>query len=272
MTYAGSLPQALQDQGFAILCGTCPQYLNIKFDATTTETKYDPQPSNSNDLAREFIIGVANVTSVKDLPKAIFDGIASTPRNVPESLDQDTSDNVLIDEWAHQVRIAKDPADHSKYLILKDDSYLQFLDSGTLMEYDVSNTKFNPLTVHYGTRANQRINFYINNMHSEALGINRAEVTTRQKATSAISIIDSAITYSLSEATYIGAYLQRLEYTESNVVTMDENTQGAESTIRDADMAKEMTDYTKWNVLTQSAQAMLAQANQNLSGVLSLLQ
>ena len=56
------------------------------------------------------------------------------------------------------------------------------------------------------------------------------------------------------------------------IIVSSENTQAAESTIRDADMAKEMTEYTKFNLLTQSAQAMLAQANQNASGVLSLLQ
>ena len=70
----------------------------------------------------------------------------------------------------------------------------------------------------------------------------------------------------------IGSYLQRFDYTGLNVTTMTENIMSAESVIRDADMAKEMTDYTKNNVLMQSAQSMLAQANQSLSQVLSLLQ
>ena len=85
-------------------------------------------------------------------------------------------------------------------------------------------------------------------------------------------VIDAAIDYALNESTNLGAYLQRLEHTEANVTIQEENTQGAESTIRDADMAKEMTNYTKNNVLTQAAQSMLAQANQSASGVLSLLQ
>ena len=70
----------------------------------------------------------------------------------------------------------------------------------------------------------------------------------------------------------MGAYLQRLEYTDANVTTMGENVQNSESTIRDADMAKEMTDYTKFNILTQASQSMLAQANQSSGAVLSLLQ
>lgn len=97
-------------------------------------------------------------------------------------------------------------------------------------------------------------------------------VTTKHNANISIRVLDGAIDYALDQATQIGSYLQRLEYTASNVTTMGENVQSAESTIRDADMAKEMTDYTKFNVLTQSAQIMLAQANQNSSGVLSLLQ
>ena len=97
-------------------------------------------------------------------------------------------------------------------------------------------------------------------------------VTTKKDANVAIRVLDGAIDYALNESTRMGAYLQRLDYTGSNLVTMNENVQGAESTIRDADMAKEMTDYTKANVLVQSAQAMLAQANQNSSAVLSLLQ
>jgi len=74
------------------------------------------------------------------------------------------------------------------------------------------------------------------------------------------------------QAIEIGALQNRLGYTSSNLTTASENVQASESTIRDADMAKEMTAYTKHNVLTQSAQAMLAQANQNSSAVLSLLQ
>ena len=129
-----------------------------------------------------------------------------------------------------------------------------------------------PLIVHSGSKANQATNFYINDMFCTSLGIDKATVTTRPNAKTAISIIDKAISYALDEATYIGAYLQRLEYTESNVTIANENVQNADSTIRDADMAKEMTEYTKYNVLSQAAQSILAQANQNLSSVLGLLQ
>lgn len=97
-------------------------------------------------------------------------------------------------------------------------------------------------------------------------------VTTQKNSNIAIRVLDAALEYSLDQATQIGAYLQRFDYTDANLTVMNENVQAAESTIRDADVAKEMTDYTKNNVLMQAAQSMLAQANQNSSAVLSLLQ
>ena len=72
-------------------------------------------------------------------------------------------------------------------------------------------------------------------------------------------------------ATNLGAYQQRMDHSANNITTMSENVQASESTIRDADMAREFTNYTKSNVLQQSAQSMLAQANQQSSNVLSLL-
>ena len=113
---------------------------------------------------------------------------------------------------------------------------------------------------------------YIGDLRAQALGINAANVTTRERATDSISIIENAIELALDEATNMGAYLQRLEVTNDNVTVMHENVQRSESTIRDADMAKEMVEYTKNNLLSRSSQTMLAQANQNSSSVLGLLQ
>lgn len=129
----------------------------------------------------------------------------------------------------------------------------------------------NPLWIQHGDKSGQHINLYINDMHNAAMMTDAADVTTKDRATASIDFVDVAIEYALNEATNVGAYLERMDYTESNVVLTQENTQSAESTIRDADMAKEMTEYTKFNVLSQASQSMLAQANQSMSGVLSLL-
>jgi len=130
----------------------------------------------------------------------------------------------------------------------------------------------NPLVIHHGTKANEAINIYINDMRTKAMGLDSAKVVTRQDATEAISVLDDALNYALDEITTMGAYISRLDFTEANIVTANESTQFSESVIRDADMAKSMTEYTKSNVLAQASQSMLAQANQTSASVLSLLQ
>ncbi len=85
-------------------------------------------------------------------------------------------------------------------------------------------------------------------------------------------LLDHALNYLTAANCLVGAQISRLEMTEANIVTSRESTTSSESTIRDADMAKEMTEYTKANVLAQAAQSMLAQANQDSSTILGLLQ
>jgi flagellin len=135
----------------------------------------------------------------------------------------------------------------------------------------------NSLNFHVGAEANVAIKVGLGDMRSEALGLkgsngSKLSVTTKNNANAAINAIENAISKALDQQTTIGAIEARLEYTSNNLTTSSENVQAAESTVRDADMAKEMTNYTKNNVLLQAAQSMLAQANQNSSAVLSLLQ
>jgi flagellin len=85
-------------------------------------------------------------------------------------------------------------------------------------------------------------------------------------------ILDQGLEYLTDANTLIGAQINRMDIARANIVTQNENITATESKIRDADMAKEMTGYTKASILSQSAQSMLAIANQNSSGVLKLLQ
>jgi flagellin len=133
------------------------------------------------------------------------------------------------------------------------------------------------LKIHVGASAGQTISVGLADMRAEALGLQNSDATvisvaTPAKANVAIAVFDNALKKALDQSTTIGALQARLEYTANNLTTSSENVQSAESVIRDADMAKEMTNYTKNNVLLQAAQSMLAQANQNSSAVLSLLQ
>ena len=135
----------------------------------------------------------------------------------------------------------------------------------------------NAITLQVGAAANQSIKVGLTDMRAEALGLKGADgttlnISTQTKANAAINVLDNAIQKALDQQTTIGSVESRLEYTSSNLTTASENVQASESTIRDADMAKEMTNYTKNNVLLQAAQSMLAQANQSSSNVLSLLQ
>ena len=86
-----------------------------------------------------------------------------------------------------------------------------------------------------------------------------------------MSIIQKAIDTVSSERSKLGALQNRLEHTINNLDTTSENTSAAESRIRDTDMATEMVEYSKNNILAQAGQSMLAQANQSTQGVLSLL-
>ena len=117
-----------------------------------------------------------------------------------------------------------------------------------------------------------QMNVNVGDMHSKALGIDDLTVANQDGAAAAIQKIKDAINTVSSTRGDLGAIQNRLEHTQNNLSVMTENIQDAESTIRDTDVADEMMAYTKNNILIQSAQAMLAQANQVPQGVLQLLQ
>ena len=120
--------------------------------------------------------------------------------------------------------------------------------------------KFNQMTVSVG------------DMHAKALGISDIDISTQAGAKAAVDKIKSAINSVSSTRGDLGAIQNRLEHTINNLSVTSENMTAAESRIRDVDMANEMMAYTKNNILVQSSQAMLAQANQLPQGVLQLLQ
>ena len=120
--------------------------------------------------------------------------------------------------------------------------------------------------------ADQQVALTIADMSAEGVGVKDVTCATREEASEAIATIDDAINTVSSTRADLGALQNRLEYTVDNLSTTSENLQAAESRIRDADMAKEMSEMTKNNILAQAAQSMLAQANAQPQGVLSLLQ
>ena len=131
-----------------------------------------------------------------------------------------------------------------------------------------------PLTLQIGDTADDfnKLSVKVKDMHSKALGIADLTIADQDGAAKAIASIKDAINTVSSTRGDLGAVQNRLEHTSNNLSVMTENIQDAESTIRDTDVADEMMAYTKNNILVQSAQAMLAQANQVPQGVLQLLQ
>lgn len=123
-----------------------------------------------------------------------------------------------------------------------------------------------------GANENDTMALGIGDMSSSALGLTAADLKTQPNASKAITTVNNAINQVSTERSKLGAYQNRLQHKINNLDTSAENLSAAESRIRDLDMAKEMTNYTKNNILVQAATAMLAQANSAPQGVLQLLQ
>lgn len=133
--------------------------------------------------------------------------------------------------------------------------------------------KAKQMKLQVGALSGQSINFSIANMCATKIGLeNGLSVSTFTKAGSYMKSVQDAIEVVSKQRSAMGAIQNRLEHTIANLDTTSENTQSAESRIRDTDMASEMVTYSKNNILAQAGQSMLAQANQSTQGVLSLLQ
>ena len=132
------------------------------------------------------------------------------------------------------------------------------------------------LSLHVGADAEgtNKISLEVASMNSDSLGIKGLKVSGKSslQATGAIDTIADAVSKVSKQRSALGAVQNRLEHTISNLDNVAENTTSAESRIRDTDMAKEMVEYSKNNILMQAGQSMLSQANQSNQGVLSLLQ
>lgn len=139
------------------------------------------------------------------------------------------------------------------------------------------NTVTASMWFHIGANMDQRTRVYIGTMTAKALGVRNVgneeilTIETPADANRSIGILDEAIKMINKQRADLGGYQNRLEHTVVGLDIAAENLQAAESRIRDVDMAKEMVDYTKNQILTQSGTAMLAQANQSTQSVLTLL-
>ena len=132
--------------------------------------------------------------------------------------------------------------------------------SGLTLQVGDSNDSYNKVTIS------------VADMTAKGLGTENLDVSNQTAAGNSIATIKSAINTVSTNRGNLGALQNRLEYAINSMDTTTENMDAANSRIRDTDMAKEMMNYTKMNILSQAAQAMLAQANQNPQSILQLLQ
>ena len=157
---------------------------------------------------------------------------------------------------------------------------------GSELDRIASTTQFNTMNLldgsftgknlQVGALSGQAIGIDISAMSASALGLgqgaSKLAVASFEAAGKTMSLVQGAIDHVSKQRSRLGAIQNRLEHTIANLDTTSENTQSAESRIRDTDMASEMVTYSKNNILAQAGQSMLAQANQSTQGVLSLLQ
>ena len=147
--------------------------------------------------------------------------------------------------------------------------------NGTAVDLKPSTTATGKgIELQIGANEGQTMNFTLDDMSADALGVagNSVDLSTQESAQKATTAIDAAIKKVSASRGKMGAVQNRLEHTINNLDTASENMQTAESRIRDTDMAEEMVNYSKNNILAQAGQSMLAQANQANQGVLTLLQ
>ena len=142
-----------------------------------------------------------------------------------------------------------------------------------LVSYGTASTVKGGLTLQIGDTSDDfnQMSVTVGDMHTKGMGIADVDISTQAGAADSVQTIKDAINYVSGIRGDLGAVQNRLEHTGNNLSVMAENIQDAESTIRDTDVAEEMMSYVKNNILVQSAQAMLAQANQVPQGVLQLL-
>lgn len=222
--------------------------------------------------------------AISEKMRAQVKGLAQAIRNAQDAISLiQTAEGALTETHAILQRMRQLAVQAASDTLTDDDRQQIQLEVNQLIEEldrIAQTTQFNtkPLlngsfvgTFHIGANISQNIALSINDMSASGLGVSAISVTAQASANEAISTIDVAIETVSSERAKLGAYQNRLEHTIANLGVAKENLAAAESRIRDVDMAEEMMEFTRTQILLQSGVAMLAQANALPQAVLQLL-
>jgi flagellin len=300
-----AIPDGLDGKGFRVYCATCSdQWFNFQFKAKDDPSDLTrPASGSSGADIKTTIIDISEITDVKSLVEALYNQGGSALETIMDghshmlhfAADPEAGTLTVYDDRRFNLYAERQYYPHLQEKGAK-------IADGIVDDVEKTTRKVfvNDLIIHHTDKASMNIHIQIpqtslDHIFSFAPGTKsmsdftvmtaagREELLGNQAGRKSRDgsrivpkdepgLLDMAIQYLTDANTIIGAQSSRLEMTYDNIVIQRETTQASESTIRDADMAKEMADYTRSSVLTQSAQAMLAQANHNGSSVLSLLQ
>ena len=241
-----------------------PSTLNNKNQAVTAD--YADAAAFANVKGATISVGSKSVTTIDETKADGIDDNDSTVITATKAYQLQTAEIVKASS------IGTDTA--AKNATTVNDAYDTATTKFTLNKGTVSYKDALSFNLHVGADADMtnKITVNIDSMNSAGLGVKGIKADTEQDATYAIDAIADAISTVSSQRSALGAVQNRLEHTINNLDNVVENTTSAESRIRDTDMAEEMVNYSKNNILAQAGQSMLAQANQSNQGVLSLLQ
>lgn len=253
---------------------------SIQFIANTYGTSFDTKMAAKITVATDVAPGKESVTVTKAATANAAAEIKLSLATGKTYTEDDIADILKAAGYDYSVKLtdsqSPDGDKDGKILFnVKDATGIDVaITDGQGVGKDVVPTTGKGLTFQIGANGveDQRVTLNVNDMSSSAIGVASADVSTQDAANKAIDMVDAAVKTVSMQRAGLGALQNRLEYTVNNLTTTNENLTAAESQIRDTDMATEMINYTKNNILQQASQAMLAQANQQPQAILQLLQ
>lgn len=278
---AGSVADYLNGKGFRANCSTCEnEWINIEF---VTDL------ANANPASYNYPVDVSGVRTAEDLVEAIYaqtQGRNQVDEHGNPVIGPDGNPVSVLDHFT-QVRMEEetdpvtgDPLPHTKLTLfdkrLSSRGDRASVEDGVMSDSIPHDIDFydQEIPIQTWTRSNQIVQLRIPRTtldHLFGVPMNFLGLSDRTRAYRTLDGIDGAIDYLLLASTRIGVQQNRLDYTHDNVVAASENLTGAESGYRDADMAKEITEFTKSSVLSKTAQASLKYANQRDNWIVEFL-
>lgn len=261
----------------------CSQGCSERFSFTFTNEATSSVDTLASGTPHQYKIGIAGKKTGAEVLDTLFSYVsAHHPSYSGASLNQGISvshSNNLIKTGATTLVIAEN---HTKYNSAETAKthyaslYQNATHSGAVNFTEIiggsdEEIEFTELWIQSGAVKDDGLYLHFDRMNAEILGFDDVNVEMIESARESIAVVEGALDKVNEMRSSIGAYQNRLEHTFDNVSNIAENTEAAESGIRDTDMAAEMMKFTKDGILAQAGQAMLAQANQQREGLLSLL-